>query len=46
MTRWHRGQHYSGTYWSATMRDYEPRLELAGLLFADLDRSVHGIVAR
>lgn len=35
--RWYRGQeHYSGTYWSATMRDhviYESRLELARLLF-------------
>ncbi|WP_312870246.1 TnsA-like heteromeric transposase endonuclease subunit [Streptomyces himalayensis] len=48
--RWYRGQkHYSGTYWSATMRDhviYESRLELARLLFADFDRSVHGIVAQ
>ncbi|WP_369029116.1 TnsA-like heteromeric transposase endonuclease subunit [Streptomyces adonidis] len=48
--RWHRGQkHHSGTYWSATMRDhvvYESRLELARLLFADFDRSVHGIVAQ
>lgn len=48
--RWRRGQkHCSGTYWSATMRDhaiYEPRLELARLLFADFDRSVHGIVAQ
>lgn len=48
--RWHRGQkHYSGTYWSATMHDhvvYESRLELARLLFADFDRSVHGIVAQ
>lgn len=48
--RWYRGQkHYSGTYWSATMRDhviYESRLELSRLLFADFDRSVHGIVAQ
>ncbi|MFD3381973.1 MULTISPECIES: TnsA-like heteromeric transposase endonuclease subunit [unclassified Streptomyces] len=48
--RWYRGQkHYSGTYWSATVRDhviYESRLELARLLFADFDRSVHGIVAQ
>ncbi|MFJ3643774.1 TnsA-like heteromeric transposase endonuclease subunit [Streptomyces sp. NPDC090108] len=48
--RWRRGQkHYSGTYWSATMHDhviYESRLELARLLFADFDRSVHGIVAQ
>jgi hypothetical protein len=36
-------------YWSATMRDhviYESRLELARLLFAGFDRSVHGIVAQ
>ncbi|MFJ4636369.1 TnsA-like heteromeric transposase endonuclease subunit [Streptomyces hygroscopicus] len=48
--RWCRGQkHYSGTYWSATMRDhviYESRLELARLLFADFDPSVRGIVAQ
>lgn len=48
--RWYRGQkHYSGVYWSATMRDhviYESRLELARLLFADFDPSVHGIVAQ
>ena len=48
--RWYRGQrHYSGTYWSATMRNhviYESRLELTRLLFADFDRSVHGIVAQ
>jgi hypothetical protein len=48
--RWHRGQkHYSGTCWSWTMRDhviYESRLEPARLLFADFDRSVHGIVAQ
>lgn len=43
--RWYRGQKpHSGAYWSATMRDhviYESRLELAGLLFADFDPSVH-----
>ncbi|MEN2420540.1 TnsA-like heteromeric transposase endonuclease subunit [Streptomyces rimosus] len=48
--RWRKGQkHYSGTYWSATMRDhviYESRLELARLLFADFDPSVHRIVAQ
>ncbi|GLV77082.1 TnsA-like heteromeric transposase endonuclease subunit [Streptomyces hygroscopicus] len=48
--RWYRGQkHYSGTYWSATMRDhviYESRLELARLLFADFDPSVRDIVAQ
>jgi hypothetical protein len=48
--RWHQGQkHYSGTYWSATMRDhviYESRLELSRLLFADFDPSVRGIVAQ
>jgi hypothetical protein len=40
--RWYRGQrHYSGLYWSATMRDhviYESRLELSRLIFADFDR--------
>ena len=48
--RWHKGQrHYSGTYWSATVRDhviYESRLELARLLFADFDASVQGITAQ
>jgi hypothetical protein len=48
--RWHKGQqHYSGTYWSATVRDhviYESRLELARLLYADFDPTVHGIVAQ
>ena len=48
--RWYRGQrHYAGTYWSATTRThvpYESRLELARLLFADFDVSVHGIVAQ
>lgn len=48
--RWYKGQkHYSGTYWSATMRDhviYESRLELARLLFADFDPSVQRIVAQ
>ncbi|WP_245238684.1 hypothetical protein [Streptomyces sp. MZ04] len=48
--RWRRGQQrYSGSYWSATMREpviYESRLELARLLFADFDPLVHGIVAR
>jgi hypothetical protein len=48
--RWYKGQkHYSGTYWSATMRDhivYESRLELARLLLADFDPSVHRILAQ
>ncbi|MGI5438128.1 TnsA-like heteromeric transposase endonuclease subunit [Streptomyces shenzhenensis] len=48
--RSYRGQrHYSGTYWSATTQShvfYESRLELARLLFADFDSSVHGIVAQ
>ncbi|MFG2329840.1 TnsA-like heteromeric transposase endonuclease subunit [Streptomyces sp. NPDC048604] len=48
--RWYRGQrHYSGTYWSARMRDhvtYESRLELARLLFADFDPSVRRVVAQ
>jgi hypothetical protein len=48
--RWHFGQrHYSGTYWSATERDhviYESRLELANLLLADFDPTVHHIVAQ
>ena len=48
--RWYKGQrHYSGLYWSATMRDhvaYESRLELARLIFADFDRAVHRILAQ
>ncbi|GAB3107055.1 TnsA-like heteromeric transposase endonuclease subunit [Streptomyces calidiresistens] len=48
--RWYSGRkHYSGTYGSATVRDHvihESRLELARLLFADLDPSVRGIVAQ
>ena len=48
--RWYFGQrHYSGTYWSATERDhviYESRLELANLILADFDLSVHHIVAQ
>lgn len=48
--RWRAGQkHYSGTYWSATEGRhviYESRLELARLLFADFDRSVHRICAQ
>jgi len=47
--RWYNGQqHYSGTYWCATMQGhvvYESRLELARLIFADFDRTVHRIVA-
>ncbi|MGW5250745.1 TnsA-like heteromeric transposase endonuclease subunit [Streptomyces sp. NPDC004129] len=48
--RWYRGQrHYAGTYWSATTQShvlYESRLELARLLVADFDSSVHDIVAQ
>ncbi|CAL9517860.1 hypothetical protein SUDANB145_03754 [Streptomyces sp. enrichment culture] len=48
--RWYSGQrHYSGTYWSATVRDhviYESRLELARLLLADFVPSVRHIVAQ
>ncbi|MCX4607724.1 MULTISPECIES: TnsA-like heteromeric transposase endonuclease subunit [Streptomyces] len=48
--RWFKGQqHYSGTYWSATMGDhviYESRLELGRLLFADFTPEVRHIVAQ
>lgn len=48
--RSHRGQrHYSGAYWSATTGGhviYESRLELARLLFADMDLNVAWIVAQ
>ncbi|MFJ5224264.1 TnsA-like heteromeric transposase endonuclease subunit [Streptomyces sp. NPDC088400] len=48
--RWFQGQqHYSGTYWSATVGDhviYESRLELGRLLFADFAREVRHIVAQ
>ncbi|MFE2033876.1 TnsA-like heteromeric transposase endonuclease subunit [Streptomyces scopuliridis] len=48
--RWFKGQqHYSGTYWSATVGDhviYESRLELGRLLFADFDPAVQHIVAQ
>jgi len=48
--RWYFGQrHYSGTYWAATERDhviYESRLELANLLLADFDQTIHRIVAQ
>ncbi|MEV5730763.1 TnsA-like heteromeric transposase endonuclease subunit [Streptomyces pharetrae] len=48
--RWYKGQkHYSGTYWSSTMRDhviYESRLELARLLFDDFAPSVRRIQAQ
>ncbi|GHE99428.1 hypothetical protein GCM10014715_64570 [Streptomyces spiralis] len=44
---WRKGQrHYPGTYWSYTTRShviYESRLELARLLCADFEPSVHGI---
>jgi hypothetical protein len=48
--RWYFGQrHYSGTWWSATMRDhiiYESRLELSRLLLADFSPTVQGIAAQ
>lgn len=48
--RWWYGQrHYSGKYWSATMRKhviYESRLELARLIYADYDRKVTSIEAQ
>lgn len=48
--RWWYGQrHYSGTYWSATLRDhviYESRLELARLVYADFDPRVTSIAAQ
>lgn len=48
--RWYRGQkHYSGTYWSATVRDhviYESRLELGRLLFADFAPGVRHVIAQ
>ena len=47
--RSYKGQrHYSGMYWSATMRDhvvYESRLELSRLIFADFDQAVRRILA-
>ena len=48
--RSYKGQrHYSGMYWSATMRDhvvYESRLELSRLIFADFDQAVQRILAQ
>ncbi|PJM98968.1 transposase [Streptomyces sp. CB01201] len=48
--RWCKGQqHYSGTYWSATVGDhviYESRLELGRLLLADSAPEVRHIVAQ
>ena len=48
--RWRDGQkHYSGHYWSATMRDhvgYESRMELGRLLLADFDHNVQHIVSQ
>jgi len=50
MFRWYIGQrHYSGTWWSSTMRDhviYESRLELSRLVLADFDSDVRRIVAQ
>ena len=48
--RWYFGQrHYSGTWWSSTMRDhviYESRLELSRLLLADFDPCVRKMIAQ
>jgi hypothetical protein len=48
--RFYRGRrHYSGWYWSATMRRliaYESRLELARIMLADFDPAVVGIAAQ
>jgi hypothetical protein len=48
--RWYKGRrHYSGWYWSATMRRmvaYESRLELARIMLADFDPSVVAIAAQ
>lgn len=48
--RWHRGQrHYSGWYWSSTMKGlvaYESRLELARIMLADFDPGVTAIAAQ
>lgn len=48
--RWRHGQkHYSGTYWSSTMRGhviYESRLELTRLLYADFDQDVTAVFAQ
>ncbi|MCZ4095253.1 TnsA-like heteromeric transposase endonuclease subunit [Streptomyces sp. H39-C1] len=46
---WHGQKHYSGTYWSSTMRDhvvYESRLELTRLLYADFDQDVTAVFAQ
>jgi hypothetical protein len=48
--RWYFGQrHYSGTWWSPTMRDhviYESRLELSRLQLADFDPCIRRIIAQ
>ncbi|WP_097250524.1 TnsA-like heteromeric transposase endonuclease subunit [Streptomyces sp. 1222.2] len=48
--RWRHGQkHYSGTYWSSTIRShviYESRLELTRLLYADFDQSMTTVFAQ
>jgi hypothetical protein len=48
--RWRYGQkHYSGTYWSSTMRAhvvYESRLELTRLLYADFAPDVTAVFAQ
>lgn len=45
--RWYYGQkHYSGSYWSSTIRShviYESRLELTRLLYADFAREVRAV---
>jgi hypothetical protein len=48
--RWYRGQkHYSGWYWSATMKSlvaYESRLELSRIMLADFDPGVTVIASQ
>jgi hypothetical protein len=48
--RWYRGQkHYSGWYWSSTMRRlvaYESRLEMARVMLADFDCRVTAIASQ
>jgi hypothetical protein len=48
--RWYKGQrHYSGWYWSATMKGlvaYESRLEFARIMLADFDPDVNAIAGQ
>ncbi|WP_405652650.1 hypothetical protein [Streptomyces sp. NBC_00019] len=47
--RRHGQKHYSGTYWSSTMREhavYESRLELPRLLYVDFDQDVTTVFAQ